>query len=112
MKRHSRASSVGRSDVGSASVIGRSIRKLNVDFRPLWNTDQISAIVVCRRTARVGAVDRTIRVWQRRDGRWTGAVQFVADARILVFAFSEWAGVLAAGDESWRAHFLHVDAGH
>ncbi|WP_233849335.1 hypothetical protein [Paraburkholderia sp. HD33-4] len=57
-----------------------------------------------------GSLDRTIRVWQFRNGHWTGAVGFVADAGIKALAYSACAGVLSAVDESGRIHFLKVEA--
>ncbi|MFP3558866.1 hypothetical protein SB861_50710 [Paraburkholderia sp. SIMBA_049] len=57
-----------------------------------------------------GSWDKTIRVWQVLNGRWTGAVRFVADAGIWALAFAVRAGVLAAGDVSGRVHFLKVES--
>jgi WD40 repeat protein len=57
-----------------------------------------------------GSWDGTIRVWQMRNGRWTGVVRFVADAGILVLAFSASARVLAAGDDMGHVHFLKVES--
>ncbi|MFK4448987.1 WD40 repeat protein [Caballeronia udeis] len=57
-----------------------------------------------------GSWDNTVRIWQVRNGRWTGAVRFVADANIRALAFAARAGVLAAGDISGRVHFLKADA--
>jgi WD40 repeat protein len=59
-----------------------------------------------------GSWDKTIRVWQEGNGRWTGAVRFVADAAIETLAFGTCAGLLVAGDESGRVHFLKVEAAH
>ncbi|AUT66447.1 DUF4062 domain-containing protein [Paraburkholderia terrae] len=74
------------------------------------HTDSVSALAVLAdgRLAS-GSRDRTIRIWQLCNGRWTGSVQFVADAGILALAFAARAGVLAAGDLSGRVHFLKVE---
>jgi WD40 repeat protein len=55
-----------------------------------------------------GSIDHTIRVWQFRDGRWTGAVRFVANAFIAEIAFDVSTGVVAAGDQQGCMHFLRV----
>jgi WD40 repeat protein len=75
------------------------------------HTDAVRALVVLAdgRLASASS-DRTIRVWQFHNGRWRGVVHFVADADVRALAFVARAGVLAAGDESGRVHFLKVEA--
>ncbi|AQH05296.1 hypothetical protein A9R05_40400 (plasmid) [Burkholderia sp. KK1] len=53
-----------------------------------------------------GSTDATVRVWHVRNGRWVGSVRFVADAGIRALALADRTGVLAAGDQGGRLHFL------
>jgi WD40 repeat protein len=56
-----------------------------------------------------GSADKTIRVWEARDGRWTVSTQYVADAAILSLAIAPHVSVLAAGDAAGRIHFLKIE---
>jgi len=75
------------------------------------HTDSVTALAVLADGRLASASrDKTIRVWQVRNGRWMGAVRFFADAGIDALAFTLHPGVLAAGDEGGRVHFLKVEA--
>ena len=56
-----------------------------------------------------GSDDKSIRIWEFRESRWTGAVQFVADASVKALAVAPDASVLAAGDGSGCVHFLKIE---